>query len=42
MADNKNNMQDEADIITLEFDDGTELECEIMGVLIIMERTTSL
>ena len=32
MADNKNNMQDEADIITLEFDDGTELECEIMGV----------
>ena len=32
MADNKNNMQDEADIITLEFDDGTDLECEIMGV----------
>ena len=32
MADNKNNMQDEADIITLEFDDRTELECEIMGV----------
>lgn len=32
MADNKTNMQDEADIITLEFDDGTELECEIMGV----------
>lgn len=32
MADNKNNVQDEADIITLEFDDGVELECEIMGV----------
>ena len=23
---------DEADVITLEFDDGVELECEIMGV----------
>lgn len=32
MADNKNNLQDEADIITLEFEDNTELECEIMGV----------
>ena len=32
MAENKNNPQDEADIITLEFDDGVELECEIMGV----------
>ncbi len=32
MADNKNNMQEEADIITLEFDDGVELECEIMGI----------
>ncbi len=32
MADNRNNVQDEADIITLEFEDGTELECEIMGV----------
>lgn len=32
MAENKNNVQDEADIITLEFDDGVELECEIMGV----------
>ena len=32
MADNKNNVQDEADIITLEFEDGVELECEIMGV----------
>ena len=32
MAENKNNMQDEADIITLEFEDGVELECEIMGI----------
>ncbi|MGF6375230.1 uncharacterized protein YrzB (UPF0473 family) [Clostridiales Family XIII bacterium PM5-7] len=32
MAENVNNVQDEADIITLEFDDGVELECEIMGV----------
>lgn len=32
MADNKNNIQEEADIITLEFEDGVELECEIMGV----------
>ena len=32
MADKKNNVHDEADIITLEFEDGTELECEIMGV----------
>lgn len=29
MADN---MQDQAEFITLEFDDGVELECEIMGV----------
>ena len=32
MAENKNNPQEVADIITLEFDDGVELECEIMGV----------
>ncbi|MCR4712134.1 MAG: DUF1292 domain-containing protein [Clostridia bacterium] len=32
MANNKNNTPDEADIITLEFDDGAEIECEIMGV----------
>jgi uncharacterized protein YrzB (UPF0473 family) len=32
MADNRNNVQDEADIITLEFEDGVELECEIMGI----------
>lgn len=31
MAENKN-IQEEADIITLEFEDGVELECEIMGV----------
>ena len=30
MADEKR--MDEADVITLEFDDGVELECEIMGV----------
>lgn len=30
MADN--NMQDQAEFITLEFDDGAEIECEIMGV----------
>ena len=32
MAENKNNVQDEEAIITLEFDDGAEVECEIMGV----------
>lgn len=32
MAEDKKNIQEEADIITLEFDDGVELECEIMGV----------
>lgn len=32
MAENKNQVQDEADIITLEFDDGAEIECEIMGI----------
>ena len=31
MADNKNNVQDE-NFITLEFDDGAEIECEVMGV----------
>ena len=31
MTDNKQNVQEEA-VITLEFDDGVELECEIMGV----------
>lgn len=32
MAENKQNMQEEPDFITLEFDDGVEIECEIMGV----------
>ena len=32
MTDNKNNIQEEADIITLEFENGVEQECEIMGV----------
>lgn len=32
MADNKTSINDEADIITLEFDDGEEVECEIMGI----------
>lgn len=33
MADNKKNPEiEEADIITLEFDGGEEVECEIMGV----------
>ena len=34
MADQKKNpdMEEEVDIITLEFDEGDEVECEIMGV----------
>lgn len=32
MAENKNQVQNEEDIITLEFDDGAEIECEIMGI----------
>ena len=33
MTDNKQNiMEEEVSVITLEFDDGVELECEIMGV----------
>ena len=32
MTDEKINMEEEVDVITLEFDDGVELECEIMGV----------
>lgn len=32
MADNKNNSQDEQQFMTLEFDDGEKVECEIMGV----------
>ncbi len=29
---NSQNVEDDADFLTLEFDDGTEVECEIMGV----------
>ena len=33
MSDEKKNIEiEEADVITLEFDDGAEIECEIMGV----------
>ncbi|MCQ2538654.1 MAG: DUF1292 domain-containing protein [Lachnospiraceae bacterium] len=32
MADEKNLMEEEIETITLEFDDGEEVECEIMGV----------
>ena len=31
-AENKNQVQNEEDIITLEFDDGEDIECEIMGI----------
>ena len=32
MADEKNIEVEETEVITLEFDDGGEVECEIMGV----------
>ena len=32
MANNKINQPDEAEFITLEYDDGTVVECEIMGI----------
>ena len=32
MADERNIEVEEAEVITLEFDDGAEVECEIMGV----------
>ena len=32
MADERNLEVEETDVITLEFDDGVEVECEIMGV----------
>ena len=33
MTDEQKNIEiEEADVITLEFDDGAEIECEIMGV----------
>lgn len=31
-ADIKKTEEEESDIITLEFDDGVEVECEIMGI----------
>lgn len=40
MADNKKNEEylDEADFITLEFEDGTEVECEIMGIFDVEDK----
>ena len=38
MTENKQNIQEEEAIITLEFDDGVELECEIMGVFEYNEK----
>ncbi len=33
MAENKkDNIQEEAEFITLDYDDGTSVECEVMGV----------
>ena len=32
MADERNIEVEETEVITLEFDDGAEVECEIMGV----------
>jgi uncharacterized protein YrzB (UPF0473 family) len=32
MADERNLEVEETEVITLEFDDGVEIECEIMGV----------
>lgn len=32
MAENNNNQAEEAEIITLEFDDETKMDCEIMGI----------
>ena len=32
MADERNIEVEETEVITLEFDDGSEVECEIMGV----------
>lgn len=32
MAENKNNIQEDVDIITLEFEDGAEIESEVMGI----------
>ena len=34
MADNKTNtpIEEDVDVITLEFEDGVEIECEVMGI----------
>ena len=32
MTDNKTNIQEDVDIITLEFEDGAEIESEVMGI----------
>ena len=32
MAENKSPVEEEVDVITLEFDDGETIECEIIGV----------
>ncbi|NLD11175.1 DUF1292 domain-containing protein [Aminicella lysinilytica] len=32
MAENRNEQAEEAEIITLEFDDGTKMDCEVMGI----------
>ena len=41
MSDKKQTVQDEAAIITLEFDDGEVIEGEEMGISITTARTTS-
>lgn len=32
MTDKRNEIEEDVDVITLEFDDGVSVECEIMGV----------
>ena len=32
MAENNNQVQEDVDVITLEFEDGAEIECEVMGI----------
>lgn len=32
MSDKEKSIQDDTDFITLEFDDGTKVECEVLGV----------
>ena len=38
MADKRNYAEEEADIITLEFDDDQEVECEIMGIFDVEDK----